>query len=434
MFAASARRSRTDSPVGVQLSDEVDRDIRLRVLEGVKALPRRGLEIGGFLTGQASSEEISVNGLTPVESSYPEGPAFRATQTEIEAAMEAAAAQGDIVGFYRSRTDGVLELEDQDYRLLEAIPLQGAVAVVLIGQTRDTPARMSIGVWESGHLYWQAPVAEAESAAAASPETRLDVAVDPPASRRWRPYGASAASLLLVTLVLAIGVSSRSTDSAAIRGSRENQGEARTRVIFGQLSHSPKAAVQPVKSDLPRVLRDVAKDPRARTVVPPVEVAKTVPRAFVAPALNPGPGTKGTPLLGAPPPLPIQYEAPKISAPQVVVPPPPRPAPPKSASGLASTVEVTSPTLARQPKPVVLPPDLRALLQHEILLPLRVKTDAAGNVTGIQPDRTLNTIEQALFRSYANAVSTWQFEPGTRDGLPVPSETVLRFRVMPKDR
>lgn len=105
-----------------------------------------------------------------------------------------------------------------------------------------------------------------------------------------------------------------------------------------------------------------------------------------------------------------------------------RPGPP---SRRVPTMNVTPPVLARQPRPVVIPPDIRRLIQSERTLQIRVSVDAGGNVTGVYSVGASDRLDHSLFSVYRSAIAAWQFEPGTVNGAPTPSETVMRFRVSP---
>jgi hypothetical protein len=80
---------------------------------------------------------------------------------------------------------------------------------------------------------------------------------------------------------------------------------------------------------------------------------------------------------------------------------------------------------------VIVPPDLRRVIQHEVVLSLRVAVDETGNVTSITPVNRLDRTEQALARSYSAAIQTWQFDPAKRNGVPASGETILNFRIIP---
>jgi hypothetical protein len=126
------------------------------------------------------------------------------------------------------------------------------------------------------------------------------------------------------------------------------------------------------------------------------------------------------------------YGLPVVPVP-VAVPPAKVSSPSAAKPGLSpAAVQFVPPVLSRQSSPVVVPPDLRRLIQHEVVLSLRVSVDAAGRVKSVTPVNRLNRTEQALARSYMSAIQTWQFDPATRNGVPAQGETILTFRVMPE--
>src|SRR5688572_1897014 len=82
----------------------------------------------------------------PLRSSYPEGPAFRLTEAEAKEALQSAATRGEVVGIYRSRTDGVLDLDHQDELLLRL--LDGPhFPILVIRQRKDVPGEGRLVVW-----------------------------------------------------------------------------------------------------------------------------------------------------------------------------------------------------------------------------------------------------------------------------------------------
>jgi hypothetical protein len=108
-----------------------------RVTEAANALPKRGLEVCGLLLGELSANEADVKSLIPLPCSYAQGPAFRFSEQELRSTLETAASQDGVVGFYRSRTDGSLDLDDQD-RLLIGLLARQPMPVLVIRQHKDT--------------------------------------------------------------------------------------------------------------------------------------------------------------------------------------------------------------------------------------------------------------------------------------------------------
>ena len=70
--------------------------------------------------------------------------------------------------------------------------------------------------------------------------------------------------------------------------------------------------------------------------------------------------------------------------------------------------------LARQTRPVVVPPDLRRLLQHELVLVVRIEVDATGHILDAYLTSSSGKVETAIWRVYATSLKTWEFEPARR--------------------
>src|SRR3974377_2593323 len=68
------------TPVSIRLSLDVVEQLGLAVVEGFKAIPRRGLEVGGFLLGSLDKREnsttVSIRAFEPFPSEPREGPSY----------------------------------------------------------------------------------------------------------------------------------------------------------------------------------------------------------------------------------------------------------------------------------------------------------------------------------------------------------------------
>jgi hypothetical protein len=136
----------------------------------------------------------------------------------------------------------------------------------------------------------------------------------------------------------------------------------------------------------------------------------------------------------------LPEEAPQVAAlflPSVtpLVSPVPRSAPPRMGRSISEApVAFVPPVLFDQSAPVVLPPDLRRMLQSEVTFRVRVAVDEAGRVQRVVPVTTPDRTQQVLIRAYAAAIRKWTFTPARRDGVAIPGETILSFRVSPDIR
>ena len=88
-------------------SDALER-LRLAALDGLMALPRVGMGIGGLLLGSQVGGRSRILDFLPINCSHADGPSFRLSVEEVEAAREAARAlpASSVLGCYCSKTRG----------------------------------------------------------------------------------------------------------------------------------------------------------------------------------------------------------------------------------------------------------------------------------------------------------------------------------------
>lgn len=398
---------------GFHMETAVARDLAMRVLEGVKALPRRGLEIGGFLIGEVSGAQIRIDSLHPLYSEYPEGPAFKVSEPDFRNGVESAEAKGQIVGIYRSRTDGALELDDQSRFMLQALLTGSGIAFLVVRQTRQTPAEARAGLWIGRELKWlgeplpfsdwtrEAPLVSSISLPLVSTE-----AAKP--SRRRTPlfaFGLVAAAccvaLFWVSRPPAVQSALPPARALVIDGKAETP---RARTVEIPKPEAP-ATVTAAREQVSSRNRTIARAFRLPEAKAPRRTIADVPRLAPAPAI------------AAPPDL---SKAKPFSGPSLL-----------PDAGNVRPLQFTPPVLVRQPRSVVLPPDLRRVLRHETVLSLKVTVDEKGHVLAIAAMNQLGKVEQSLLRAYSPAVSSWEFEPAVQNGRRVRADTILRFRVLP---
>ena len=127
------------SPPGhsrVLLNPVCIRELRRLAIQGLMALPRRGIEIGGILFGGSSGSTLRIEGFEegPCEHRY--GPSYALSGSDREKLTELLDARLDnkwgVVGFYRSFTsrDPVIEQADESY-IREHFPRGGFLFLML---------------------------------------------------------------------------------------------------------------------------------------------------------------------------------------------------------------------------------------------------------------------------------------------------------------
>lgn len=113
--------------VTVNMAVPVAESIRQEVIGAFRALPRRGLEIGGVLIGRVvrrSPLEVSVQAFEPVPCEHRFGPSFSLSdkdlaQLEQMLARSQSHAGGSVLGYFRSFTGREIELDATDQELIQ---------------------------------------------------------------------------------------------------------------------------------------------------------------------------------------------------------------------------------------------------------------------------------------------------------------------------
>jgi TonB family protein len=106
--------------VPVHLPPEVLSRLGMEALQAFKAIPRRGLEVGGLLLGTRDAEGIHIHSIVPIESEHRWGPSYKLSETDRKELDAALGNHSDAVGLYRSHTRSKdLRLEEDDIALFE---------------------------------------------------------------------------------------------------------------------------------------------------------------------------------------------------------------------------------------------------------------------------------------------------------------------------
>ena len=180
--------------------------MRLKVVEALNRLPRRGLEIGGLLVGHletapSGAPAIYIEEFVPVEIAHEWGPSYRLSeaetlslQREIQATRENLGSPGSVLGWWRSDTLGLplapRPEDDATFRLLFGrVP---ALLLLFRPHTFD-PFVCQMSVLEGGTIYAseEFPVEFSESAAHVAVERPEDRPETRPETMERRPEGAA---------------------------------------------------------------------------------------------------------------------------------------------------------------------------------------------------------------------------------------------------
>src|SRR5262245_2636047 len=96
-------------PVVFRLALNVVDTVAVAVLAGFKAVPRRGLEVGGLLLGSAQTDStgqsiVTVTGVELFESEHRLGPSYTFSEADRKRLREKLKKQDRVVGIFRSHT------------------------------------------------------------------------------------------------------------------------------------------------------------------------------------------------------------------------------------------------------------------------------------------------------------------------------------------
>jgi hypothetical protein len=110
---------RPGSPVNADCSPEALEKVRLHSIEGLLALPRVGMGVGGLLLGTREGIRISILGSEEIACSHAVGPSFSLTDAEVARAVELARAerQLQVVGWYVAKPRAASGLSEHDVDL-----------------------------------------------------------------------------------------------------------------------------------------------------------------------------------------------------------------------------------------------------------------------------------------------------------------------------
>jgi hypothetical protein len=193
------------SPLRIEYSPAAMERIRLRAIEGLKALPRTGTGVGGLLLGHREGAKITIIETADIPCSYAFGPAFILTPHEKAVARElATGSETPAIGWYFTRTRGELALTDSDIELFrDLFPAQWQITLVLHVDNDTPPLAAFFYCNEEGELkkgverdttIVEPPTPVLPPPAAAAPESlyRAPFIPDEPEERerpsRWRRY------------------------------------------------------------------------------------------------------------------------------------------------------------------------------------------------------------------------------------------------------
>ena len=197
-----------EKPVSIQLSLDLISRMNAPIVDALKSLPRRGLEIGGLLLGRlerGSPFQIIIEDFEAVESEHLHGPSYALSPKDIERLesrliyWRSDPENGkSVVGYYRSNTRPTLCMDDDDARVAREFFADPAQVFLLVKPAAMGEGTAAFFIWENGHIqressYREFPVDSAQLrrkefpllAAAEPPSDAVPIVprLDPPARR-----------------------------------------------------------------------------------------------------------------------------------------------------------------------------------------------------------------------------------------------------------
>src|SRR6185312_11866579 len=95
--------------------------LEILAMDGLLAMPRIGLGVGGLLLGRRGEGRIEILRSVEIPCSHALGPSFMLTPAEMKALIVLPESEDDgpshVVGWYCSRTQGNRELTEHDHRV-----------------------------------------------------------------------------------------------------------------------------------------------------------------------------------------------------------------------------------------------------------------------------------------------------------------------------
>jgi hypothetical protein len=133
-FTANATSKDVRFSTSVECSGKVAEQLRVAALDGLLALPRVGMGVGGLLLGWQGSGRIHITESLPIPCGHSAGPSFQLTADELVEAKQigASAEPLQVVGCYCSKTRGPSVLSEAVLAIYQALcPEPGQIMLLL---------------------------------------------------------------------------------------------------------------------------------------------------------------------------------------------------------------------------------------------------------------------------------------------------------------
>ena len=140
----------------VVVLEPVVRDLRRLAIEGFLALPRRGIEVGGLVLGEAGSKGIRIAGFEEVPCEHRYGPSYALSDSDrahmAELLESRQAIQPPVAGFFRSFASRAPVIEEADETFVREHFPKGYVAFLMLQPKSAEDCVASLRLFRDGQL------------------------------------------------------------------------------------------------------------------------------------------------------------------------------------------------------------------------------------------------------------------------------------------
>lgn len=136
--------------------EPVVRDLRRLAIEGFLALPRRGIEVGGILLGEANSKGMRIEAFEEIPCEHRYGPSYALSDNDraqmVELLESRQANQPPVAGFFRSFASREPVIEEADETFVRVHFPKGYLAFLMLQPTSAEDCVASLRLFRDGQL------------------------------------------------------------------------------------------------------------------------------------------------------------------------------------------------------------------------------------------------------------------------------------------
>ena len=412
----------------VLVGEKVVRDLRMLAIEGLAALRRRGLEVGGILFGEADSEEVRIETFVEAKCEHRFGPSYRLSELDREKLgellEESRRGPVPILGFFQSFTsrepvidDGAEALMREHFPHGDAVflmvqPLSVEICVARFRFFRDGEA-----LSDSGNALFA--LDPRHMATVMAPPEPLRAPLPTPYRRREDETADGAPDL---TPDLAqIGEPGIPVLEAKPTPHRRVRWWIPVAVCL--LVGATGAVISGLGTLMTKPPQQLAAVPKLTITPPQAATSQAVPPQAVPPQA-------ATPQAATPQVATSQVATSQAAPPAEAGPVAPAPAAPAKPAKVE--VAATPPVAVHELQPAV-PAGIRARIGGEILMPVKVDVNERGRVVrAVAESRGGDGVRRYLADLAQKAAREWQFAPArSSSGAAVPGKRTIQFVFKP---